>query len=487
MTLSQTQIRRLAGRLVLGRISALTLGDAQRQALADGTIGGITLFKENVADLEQLARLTGDIIEASYHNCVIAVDQEGGAVQRFDEVITPLPSPMALAALSDQPGHEDVIETITTISAGELKKLGVNMLLAPTLDLQTNAKNPIICTRAFSDDPIVAASIGARVARAIEKEGLVAVGKHFPGHGSTSEDSHLELACVDKCEAALLASDLVPFARLARQLRAILVGHIWLPQLVKDKCPATLSPAIIEGLLREKLGFAGLVVSDDMIMKAITLGYGLGEACVQALLAGVDLLLVCGTIDQSMEAVNAIAYAAAQGRVSEERLRQAAGRIDALFGKKPEYLNADDKKALSQFEQEIITHTNISHKCSANAIAILQSGAKSELLKNLTAQNTISVVAPVHSRYPMQLAGDLCLALEMMFKFSTFAIPSIHHCRRYTKNSRGAGRPGNFYHLSQRHQLGTNSPGTGSFGHGSGRTDTCSQRFTLRPGLHEGL
>jgi beta-glucosidase-like glycosyl hydrolase len=412
LALSKTQIRQLAGRLVLGRIPALTLDDAHKKALADGTLGGITLFKENASNLKQLSKLTGDIIEASYHNPVLAVDQEGGAVQRFDKVLTPLPSPMALAALDYDGKHNHVTEIFTAISSRQLRKLGINMLLAPTLDLQTNAKNPIICTRSYGDDPEKTAAIGARVAAAIEAEGLIAVAKHFPGHGSSSEDSHLQLACVDKSEVDLMTSDLVPFYKLAKQLKAILIGHIWLPQLVKSQCPATLSETVIKGLLGKKLGFDGLVVSDDMIMKAITQGFGLGEACVQALLAGVDLLLVCGTIGESMEAVEAIFEATASGRVSEARLQEAAGKIDALVQAKPKYLSTENNVELSKFEQEIEHDTTISRKTSANAVAILQEDPANQSLKSLMRQKQITVIAPDHPRYPLDLATDLRLTLD---------------------------------------------------------------------------
>jgi beta-N-acetylhexosaminidase len=380
--------------------------------LGEGTLGGITLFKENASDLQQLAQLTGDIIEASYHNPVMAVDQEGGAVQRFDHALCPLPSPMALAALNSVDGMHDAIEKITSISSRQLKKIGINMLLAPTLDLQTNAKNPIICTRAYGDDGQQVAAIGKMVAAAIEAEGLVAVAKHFPGHGSTSEDSHLQLACVDKSEASLLASDLVPFAQLSDSLKAILIGHIWLPQLVKSKCPATLSDTVIRGLLQQKLGFKGLIVSDDMIMKAITQDFGLGEACVQAILAGVDLLLVCGTIEESMEAVDAIVEATVAGRISEERLHEAVDKIDALIKTKPAYISADNNDQLAEFAKALDLDQTLSRKVSAQAIAILQGSLDDVLLTGPTATKTIAVVAPDHPRYTMALAADLRLALS---------------------------------------------------------------------------
>jgi|GEM_PF-189647 len=407
---STDDLRQLAGRLVVGRLPGLELDDDHKQALQEGTIGGITLFKDNVSDLEQLARVCGEIIEASHHIPVLTVDQEGGAVQRFDHAISPLPSPMALAALNKSEKNPDkkIVEKITAISARQLKTLGFNMLLSPTLDLQTNPKNPIICTRAYGDDPKAVADIGGRIATEIEAQGLIAVGKHFPGHGSTSEDSHLSIATVDKSEAALEASDLVPFAKLKDQLRAILVGHIWLPQLVSKKSPATVCPEIVTELLQEKMGFKGLVVSDDMIMKAITEGMGLGEACVQAVIAGEDLLLICGTFAQSMESVDALVEATISGRLTKERLLEANAKIDALFNERQDYLKVSDFSALSKFAGEVSIDSTLSAATSAQAIAVIKSSEDSKSAAALVGSaKIISIVAPAHFRYPMNLYANL--------------------------------------------------------------------------------
>ena len=400
---SPAQIKKFVGRLVIGRLPGLVLDQAHRQALSDGTLGGITLFKENAADLEQLIKLTADIIDSSFHDPVLTVDQEGGAVQRFEHVLSALPSPMALAALNETYTTKE----ITSISSRQLKTLGFNMLLAPTLDLQTNAKNPIICTRAYGDRADTVTAIGAEVAAAIEAEGLIACAKHFPGHGSTVEDSHLELACVDKSEAELLAGDLVPFSNLSASLKAILIGHIWLPQLVSKKTPATLSAVVIEDLLRRRLKFEGLVVSDDMIMRAITHGYGLGEACVQALLAGVDLLLVCGTFEQSKGAVETISAAVASGRVSEARLRQAVERIDQLFSKRSQPLSSENVAAVENFAKVIEQDSAICRKTSARAVSVMRGEYGPAAIARLKEAKLIVVVAPAHPRYPLDLAEEL--------------------------------------------------------------------------------
>lgn len=389
----------LAGRLVIGRLPGLALDDEHKQALNKGILGGITLFKENAHDLKQLCTLTRDIIDACLHAPVLTVDQEGGAVQRFDHVLSPLPSPMALAAINDS----DSTKKITEISCRQLKTLGFNLLLAPTLDLLTNPLNPVIATRAFSSETAMTSAMGRQVIDEIESSHLVACPKHFPGHGSTSQDSHLELAIVDKSLAELEAYDLEPFTANINAMRSILIGHIWLPQLEKQQRPATLSPLVVSDILRQKLGFDGLAISDDMTMHAITKAYGLGEACVMAIEAGVDLILVCGTYSQSQEAVQAIAQAIDSGRISKERLDQCLSRLDKLFNQRPTCLDPTSYEALAAFASAIQDDTATSTKFSTSSAALMK-GRIDQL--NLEGQK-LAVVIPQHPRYDLPLAAKL--------------------------------------------------------------------------------
>jgi len=399
LQLKNLTTKQLAGRLVIGRLPGLILDDEHKQALSTGILGGITLFKENAQDLKQLCTLTKDIVDACMHSPVLTVDQEGGAVQRFDHVLSPLPSPMALAAVNDS----NCTKEITSISCRQLKTLGFNLLLAPTLDLLTNPLNPVIATRAFSSETALTSSMGRQVIEHIEASALVACPKHFPGHGSTSQDSHLELAIVDKSLDELEAYDLEPFAANIEAMSSILIGHIWLPQLEKQQRPATLSPLVVSKILREKLKFDGLAISDDMTMHAITKAYGLGEACVMAIEAGVDLILVCGTYSQSQEAVQAIAEAIESGRISTERLNQCLARLDKLFYKKPDCLDPTNQTALAAFARTIATDTATSTKFSTSSAALMK-GTSEQL--NLVGQ-PLAVVVPQHPRYRLPLAEAL--------------------------------------------------------------------------------
>lgn len=408
-------IEEAIGRLLLGRIPGPTLASEHRKQLAAGRLSGITLFKENCQNLEQLARLTHDIVQSSMHVPILTVDQEGGAVQRFEEAVSPLPSPMALAAL----GNEELAR-VTEIGARQLQKLGFNLLLAPTLDLQTNPQNPIICTRAFGSSPQQVSQAGLKALESIERAGLRACGKHFPGHGSTNEDSHLALAVVSKSRHQLMTEDLAPFRDNLPYLSSILVGHIWLSQIDEDPLPATLSRKVVSGLLRQELGYDGLLVSDDMLMKGLTNRYGLSEACILAIEAGLDLLLVLGTIEETMDAHKALVEAVKSGRLSEARILASIKRLHKLFPERPRPLNPEDEEALlllKSFAIEIEKTTESLVDVSARAVVQHRWGEPepgkekrdSEERADCTLNSTATwhVLAPRHPRYPMNLVSEL--------------------------------------------------------------------------------
>lgn len=399
-------IEQAVGRLILGRLPGTIVGAEHRRLLSAGRMGGICLFKENGKDLRQLAALTKDIIETSSHVPVLTVDQEGGAVQRFENILTPLPSPMALASLPVERLRE-----IAAISAKQLKTLGFNLLLAPTLDLLTNPLNPIICTRAFGADKELVARAGLAYIEALEENGMVACGKHFPGHGSTAEDSHLTLANVPKSKSELLESDLVPFQKNLQALSSILIGHIWLPAIDEKPLPATLSTRIVNDLLIKEMGYQGLLVSDDMLMKGLTNEFGLSEACVKAVEAGLDLLLVLGTAEESAEAHAALVKAVRTGRISEARLQASLDKLDRLFPKKPNFLDAQENDhAFNSFVRTIEDDRETCLKASAEAVCLIKGEDGDEQNQSTNLRSLVSegeevlVYVPEHARYPMRLS-----------------------------------------------------------------------------------
>lgn len=382
------------GRLIIGRLPGLDLPADFRAELERGTIGGITLFKENASTLEQLAELVHEIIESSLHIPVINVDQEGGAVQRFDHVLTPLPSPMALAASND----DALVERIASINAQQLKMLGFNCLLAPVLDVLTNPVNPIICTRGFSDKPGVVSSRARIMASAITKEGLVPVGKHFPGHGATREDSHFALAVNKLPVEKIWKSDIAPFRACLDVLPIILTAHVWVEEIDEEPTPASLSRRVTQSVLRDYLGFNGIVMTDDMTMKGITDHYGLGEAVVMAVEAGADLILACGKFEQVQEAHEHLLRAVVDGRVSIERINESVKRIKQQFGKRPKSSSpSQHKRRFEQLKKSVWESGPASAAASTRGIAIVR-GRIPELL-----EGEWTVVAPKQPRYALDL------------------------------------------------------------------------------------
>ncbi len=388
------RLNQSVGRLLVARIPGLTLDAVTKQALNEGTIGGAVLFKENASDLQQLHALCTAIVKHSLHPPVLTVDQEGGAVQRFDHVLTPIPSPMALAAT----GKSHVLTEISKINAAQLKSLGFNCLLAPCLDVLTNPLNPIIGTRAFSDNPRKVCEFGMQAIEGIEDGGLHAVGKHFPGHGATLEDSHTDLAVSPMDSKVLWQLELLPFRTLTDHLPSILVGHIWLSSVDPDPLPATLSKRVTQGILRDYLNYQGLIMTDDMVMKAITAGWGLPEACVMALEAGVDLLLTCGPIAETLDVHKYIVEAVESGRLPESRLDDAVNRVDKLFPKRPKVIS---KKSLPEYQKQLDAQFDHCLQASCNAVTVLRGE-----IPQINSGNWV-VLVPNHARYPMKVVEYL--------------------------------------------------------------------------------
>jgi len=404
------------GRLLIGRVPATTLTPEYRKRLQAGTVGGICFFRENAEQLQELATLVHDVVEASLHPPVVCTDQEGGAVQRFDRVISPLPSPMALAATAD----DDIVEKITSLSSRQLKLLGINCLLAPVLDVISNFVNPIVCTRAFGNAPDKVAKYGRLVAEAISAEGLVPVGKHFPGHGATTEDSHVALAINKLPVEKLWNTDLAPFKTILESLPIVLTGHIWCTEIDEEQVPASLSKRITHSILREYLGFKGIVMTDDMVMKGITSKYGLGEACVMAVEAGADLVLVCGSEDELEESFSALLAAAQSGRISAERLEESSERIKAHFNKKPTTCSPEhNPRKYARLEKLVCEGADLSFNASLKGIAIVRGG-----IPELQGQKW-TLLIPEHPRYSMNLHEYLNAALGQVDK------PDLLELRRY--------------------------------------------------------
>jgi beta-N-acetylhexosaminidase len=284
-------LSRLCGQLIVGGFPGPDLSPHFAEALADGRRGGAILFKRNVSDVPQTARLCAAIRDAAGPDLppFIAVDQEGGRVARMSAPVLALPPMRRLGEIEDA----ELARRAGRALGRDLAAVGYNLDFAPVLDVDSNPANPVIGDRAFSRDPEVVARLGVAFAQGLQDAGVLACGKHFPGHGDTSVDSHFDLPVVGHDRARLDRVELVPFRAAARAGVATLMTAHLVCEALDPGVPATLSRAVCTDLLRGEIGFGGVLFSDDLEMAAIAARYPVEEAAVAAIAAGCDVLLVC--------------------------------------------------------------------------------------------------------------------------------------------------------------------------------------------------
>ncbi len=308
-------------------------------------VGNILLFSRNVRDARQVLELTQSLQmiakEAGQrYPLLIAIDQENGIVQRLGEAVTIFPGNMALGAT----GSEEMAYKVALATGSELKALGINMNLAPVVDINNNPANPVIGVRSFGEDPQQVARFGTAMVKGYQAAGILSCLKHFPGHGDTAVDSHLALPMIPYSLERLAEVELVPFrSGIEAGAESAMIAHVAFPALTKrDSLLATLSPAIVRGLLREQLGFNGVIVSDCMEMKAVSETYGTERAAVMALQAGVDLVLVSHHYTRQVGSIEAIQAAVRTQELSLQPVQQAAEHVLRL---KARYLSWHDLPA----------------------------------------------------------------------------------------------------------------------------------------------
>lgn len=317
------------GQLVMVDIRGTSLDAAQADFLRRHQIRAVCLFRGNLGTEAEVRKLTADLRDVMGDKALIGLDQEGGSVVRATFLPQP-PAAMALGAVGDTALAEEVG---AAVSRG-VRSLGFNWNFAPVLDVNNNPANPVIAERSFSEDPSQVARLAGAWMRGALRERVACCVKHFPGHGDTHVDSHHDLPVVDKPEAELQALELMPFAALKDEAPAMMTAHIVYPQLDPDH-PATLSRRVLGGLLRERFGYDGVVITDSLVMKAIHDRYGHHRAAVMTLQAGADMAMALGSQDEQAAAIAAIAEARASGELSEARLLQARARLDRLAARYP--------------------------------------------------------------------------------------------------------------------------------------------------------
>jgi beta-N-acetylhexosaminidase len=327
---SPQPLRRRIGQLLIGSFNGSDVPVEMRSLAREFDLGGITIFGKlgNIETPEQVAGLAFDIRNLGLElPAWVGIDQEGGRVARLRSPFTEWP-PMAVLGRSGDPA---LARKFAGALAAELKAVGISLDYAPVLDIHTNPKNPVIGDRALSEKPEIVAKLGQVIIDELQKAGVAACGKHFPGHGDTGTDSHLELPIVEHAPDRLRAVEFVPFkAAIEAGVAFIMTAHV-LVTSIDDERPATLSSKIVRALLREELGFNGVIVSDDLEMKAIVDSYEPGDAAVAAIAAGCDALLMCGSgkpanIELQAQALEALIHAVEDDRLPIKRVEDALER-----------------------------------------------------------------------------------------------------------------------------------------------------------------
>jgi beta-N-acetylhexosaminidase len=317
-------LRRQIGRLLIAGFDGAQVSVELKALAREFGLGGVILFARNVEEPEQVAELSYDASRLEPELPLwVSIDQEGGRVARLKSPFTEWP---AMATLG-RSGDVQLAERFARALALELKAVGISLDYAPVLDVHTNPKNPVIGDRALSEKAADVARLGAAIVRALQSEGIAACGKHFPGHGDTQADSHVELPLVEHPVERMREVEFLPFkAAIEARVATIMTAHVFAPAL-DEKRPATLSKRIVTGLLRDELGFDGVILSDDLEMKAIAGEYSVPSAAVLAIEAGCDGVLVCGA-DHDVQAASAEALVRAveTGALSYSRVEDALAR-----------------------------------------------------------------------------------------------------------------------------------------------------------------
>ena len=288
-------------------------------------VGGVVFFGENILDREQCISLIDGFQNGSRIPLFVCVDEEGGLVSRVGSNsamgTTPFPEMGQIGRNGDPQAAYNVGYTI----GSEIRKLGFNLDFAPVADVNTNPNNPIIGSRAFSSDPETAAVMAEACVKGFQDAGVISCLKHFPGHGDTDADSHTGYVSIGKSLEELTQVELVPFLKgIDAGVPVIMAGHIACPGITDDELPASLSPVLIDSLLRQQLGYTGVIVTDAMDMSAIADRYTAGEAAVLALQAGCDMVLIPADLD---EAIDAVRQAVKDGTLTTARIDESVFRI----------------------------------------------------------------------------------------------------------------------------------------------------------------
>ena len=349
-TLDVSEITQNVGRLFIAGIPGPEADPDTMNLIRNYHLGGIIVFSRNIRDPLQLARLCMNLQKVSMEDSgfplFLAVDQEGGRVARLKPPFTQFPGNEAIGR---SPDPEQSALHFASITAKEMTLVGLNMNMAPVLDVAQPNMDPHLLGRSFSDDPVLVAKLGKIVIDALQHAGIMAVGKHFPGLGKSDRDPHLHLPIVHATLEEMESTHLPPFAgAIEAKVSAIMSSHAVYTAL-DPGIPATLSRRIMTELLRNKMGFGGLIISDDLEMGAIARERGLPQGAADAFEAGIDLLLICSSQEDLIASIELIRDRVLKGDISEQRLEISLERIKRY---KRRFLSPPQRISLDAVEKQ---------------------------------------------------------------------------------------------------------------------------------------
>lgn len=330
--LAQMSLEQKVAQMLMVGLPHSYIDDVARRRVAEQGVGGVIFLERNTDNAQQVAEFTQALQNVAQSRrpalpLLIGWNHEGGTVVRSRAQMTAFPSAMALGSAN----RPHLVYQIGEAVGQEMRSLGVNVNFAPVLDVNSEPANPVIGLRAFGDDPALVAELGRYYLMGQQSAGIIAAAKHFPGHGDANVDSHIDLPHLEAPLNILQSRELPPFqVALDTAVGSVMIAHLQIPALEPDGWPSSLSPRVINDLLRRQMGFDGVVMTDDMGMGAIINNFSLEQATVQAVLAGNDLLLTVETDSYPDRMQAALLNAVATGELSEQRIDQSVRRIIRL-------------------------------------------------------------------------------------------------------------------------------------------------------------
>ncbi|WP_169794061.1 beta-N-acetylhexosaminidase [Alicyclobacillus acidiphilus] len=368
--MDEQHVRDLIGDVVIAGFPSTRVDDHVTRLVAHHRVKNIILFSRNIVSITQIRQLTEDLQQLARSSgfvqpLIISADQENGIVRRLGDAVPGLPGNMAIGAARST----NLAREMGRVTALQLRYAGINMNLAPVLDVNNNPDNPVIGVRSFGESPQWVASLGAATIAGLQEQGVIACGKHFPGHGDTAVDSHLALPLVNHARSRLDEVELVPFVKAIQSgVDSLMSAHVVFPAVEPDGVPATLSRRVLTDFLRHELQFDGMVTTDCLEMNAISEEVGVGEGAVRALLAGADMLMISHRLDRQEEAIESLVAAVLSGRVPYERLAEAAERVRKLKSSRL----AVSEQPLPSWDELVERSGEMQRRASSQAVTLVR-------------------------------------------------------------------------------------------------------------------